>query len=60
MVLNGTGRYGWQCPICKRIYAPFMNECRWCNVKEERVDVLENEAKKISKDRYKIKLDMPY
>ena len=21
---------GWQCPICKRVYAPFMSECPYC------------------------------
>ena len=22
---------GWECPKCKRIYAPSHNECEWCN-----------------------------
>ena len=21
---------GWQCPLCKRIYAPFVTECFYC------------------------------
>lgn len=21
---------GWQCPICKRVYAPFVSECWYC------------------------------
>lgn len=21
---------GWQCPICKRVMAPFMSYCSWC------------------------------
>lgn len=22
---------GWQCPLCKRIYGPFIQECLHCN-----------------------------
>ena len=21
---------GWQCPVCKRVYAPFVSECLYC------------------------------
>lgn len=21
---------GWQCPVCKRVYAPFVSECPYC------------------------------
>lgn len=21
---------GWQCPVCKRVYAPFISECPYC------------------------------
>lgn len=21
---------GWQCPVCKRVYAPFVSECSYC------------------------------
>lgn len=29
---------GWQCPICKRVYAPFVSECINCG----RFDVVTN------------------
>lgn len=29
---------GWQCPICKRVYAPFVSECTNCG----RVNVVVN------------------
>lgn len=25
---------GWQCPLCKRIYGPFVQECYNCNNRE--------------------------
>lgn len=25
---------GWQCPICKRVYAPFVQKCFYCGEKE--------------------------
>ena len=25
---------GWQCPICKRVYAPFMSMCTHCGIDE--------------------------
>lgn len=25
---------GWQCPICKKVYAPHITECYWCNNKK--------------------------
>lgn len=25
----------WQCPICKRVYAPFIHMCMYCGNKEE-------------------------
>ena len=34
--LNGSVTYntfvqqGWQCPICKRVFAPFISECPYC------------------------------
>lgn len=26
----GFAPQGWQCPICKRVYAPFVSECINC------------------------------
>lgn len=35
----GSGaQQGWQCPICKRVYAPFVSECINCG----RVNVVVN------------------
>lgn len=25
---------GWQCPICKRVYSPFVQMCMYCGKKE--------------------------
>ena len=25
---------GWQCPICKRVYSPFVQMCFYCGKKE--------------------------
>lgn len=25
---------GWQCPICKRVYSPFIHMCMYCGNKE--------------------------
>ena len=25
---------GWQCPVCKRVYAPFVRECSYCGINE--------------------------
>jgi len=22
---------GWRCPVCERVWAPDVKECRWCN-----------------------------
>lgn len=38
---------GWQCPICKRVYAPFVSECFNCG----RVNVVTNvEVENISSE----------
>lgn len=25
---------GWQCPLCSRIYGPYVQECYYCNTRE--------------------------
>jgi hypothetical protein len=25
-----TAPLGWQCPVCKRVWAPFIQACEWC------------------------------
>lgn len=29
---------GWQCPICKHVFAPHVNECAYCGRKEKALD----------------------
>ena len=26
---------GWQCPVCKNIYSPYMNQCPVCNINRQ-------------------------
>lgn len=33
---------GWQCPICKRVYSPFVQMCLYCGKKETQVTTLPN------------------
>lgn len=33
---------GWQCPICKRVYSPFVQMCLHCGKKETQVTTLPN------------------
>ena len=32
-----TPQQGWQCPVCLRVYAPFMPVCSYCPAKTETV-----------------------
>lgn len=34
---------GWQCPVCKKIYAPNIPECLHCNNVEIELKTTENE-----------------
>ena len=31
---------GWQCPICKRVYSPFVHMCKYCGNKEVETIIL--------------------
>lgn len=33
---------GWQCPICKRVYSPFVHLCTYCGNKEIETITLPN------------------
>lgn len=33
---------GWQCPICKRVYSPFVHMCTYCGNKEVETTILPN------------------
>lgn len=33
---------GWQCPICKRVYSPFVHMCMYCGNKEVGTTTLPN------------------
>ena len=34
--INVGIQQGWQCPICKRVYAPFMPMCTYCGTESEK------------------------
>lgn len=34
-----TVRRGWQCPICKHVYAPFVAECMHCGKNEAKAEI---------------------
>ena len=38
---------GWQCPLCKRIYGPFVKECYNCNNRESEIKVTGENGLKI-------------
>lgn len=33
-IVNTFSNYGWECPKCGKVYAPFISECRFCNVEK--------------------------
>ncbi len=33
-MLDLTVQQGWQCPVCKRIYSPSVDMCKYCGNKE--------------------------
>ena len=41
---------GWQCPICKRVYSPFVHMCMYCGNKEVETTILPN-TKKLNQER---------
>lgn len=36
----GTIPRGWQCPICKHVYAPFVVECMHCGKNDSKAEVI--------------------
>lgn len=50
---------GWQCPLCKRIYGPFVQECLRCNNVEMTLKIGDVNIDEILK-KNETKLDMPY
>ncbi len=49
---------GWQCPLCKRIYGPFVPECLKCNNVEMTLKIGDKGIEELEKNM--TKLDMPY
>lgn len=43
---------GWQCPICKKIYAPNISECLHCNNVETELKTTDNEGITIDWNKY--------
>ena len=43
---------GWQCPICKRVYSPFVQMCFYCGEKETQIVTFTN-IEKLSHEQKK-------
>jgi len=52
MEINHTAQQGWQCPVCKRIYAPSVVMCFYCGGEDIKIDVntAEDSVKKFLSD----------
>jgi hypothetical protein len=37
--MNYWKETGWVCPNCKKVYSPYVDECKACNVKYPKPDV---------------------
>jgi uncharacterized OB-fold protein len=52
--LNGSVTYntfvqqGWQCPICKRVFAPFISECPYCGANQKTVTTTNTNGETLS------------
>lgn len=42
---------GWQCPVCKKIYAPNISECLHCNNVETEFKITDNGGLTIDWDK---------
>lgn len=49
---------GWQCPLCKRIYGPFVPECLRCNNVEMTLKVGDKVIEELKKNTNK--MEIPY
>ena len=41
---EGFAQQGWQCPVCKKIYAPNIPECLHCNNVEAELNTTDGEG----------------
>lgn len=44
MLYQLQAQQGWQCPVCKKIYAPFIQECLHCNNVETELKTTDGEG----------------
>lgn len=50
---------GWQCPLCKRIYGPFVQECYKCNNRKIELKATEGEGLRIDWSKIKEITEIP-
>jgi len=54
---NAGPQQGWQCPVCKAVYAPFFPQCTRCGKNEQQTTVGTSTGTPFPKPGYEIVSD---